>query len=390
MPTTRAQENVNNAVIIPNSSTAPAPVIPAKTTKKTKKTSVQRLNEDIAAEAADQPLKLTHTEQILEDSGISVAPPQRDWSATATIPPQPAHQISGHVHQSDIAQMSAKSAEIISTDDIASPVESSSELPPSAKSPSVLLPPEITVGHSNSDSGSDPASPQETPSELPSPEITANDSAFGSESGSEFNSNTGSIYSDESENMVTPHKVADGKCPRSNSSISPSASCHAKSGRLSVAHSSATSESVTCEHSPTSLQSDPPVIEDELQGSSKVTGGFSHGRTVLYNMADKDNEMEVDFAAPQPIHDASPHTSMNQDIQSKLGPILEKLSGHYSPVAKSNPYIFINEDNIWSVKGQYAKAIIENETIGWIASSSGQLTLPILAVYIFIFKIIIY
>ncbi|TFK32532.1 hypothetical protein BDQ12DRAFT_616898 [Crucibulum laeve] len=31
--------------------------------------------------------------------------------------------------------------------------------------------------------------------------------------------------------MVTPHKVADGKCPRSNSSISPSASHHAKSGQ---------------------------------------------------------------------------------------------------------------------------------------------------------------
>ncbi|TFK33171.1 hypothetical protein BDQ12DRAFT_728046, partial [Crucibulum laeve] len=44
----------------------------------------------------------------------------------------------------------------------------------------------------------------------------------------------------------------------------------------------------------------------------------------------------------------------------------------------SNPYIFVNEDNIWSVKGQYAKAIIENETIDWIAFSSSQLTLPIL------------
>ncbi|TFK36564.1 hypothetical protein BDQ12DRAFT_667709 [Crucibulum laeve] len=95
-------------------------------------------------------------------------------------------------------------------------------------------------------------------------------------------------------------------------------------------------------------------------------------------MADKDNEMEIDFATPQPIHDASPHTSMHQDIQSKLGPILEKLSGHYSPLAKSNPYIFVNKDNIWSVKGWYAKAIIENENIDWIASSSGQLTLPIL------------
>ncbi|TFK38983.1 hypothetical protein BDQ12DRAFT_665768 [Crucibulum laeve] len=378
MPTTRAQENVSNAVTIPNSSIAPASVIPVKITKKTKKTSVQHLNEDLAAEAADPPLKVTHTEHVLEDSGISVAPPQKDQSATATIPPPPARQISGCVHQSDIAHISAKSAEIIPTDNIASPVKSSSELLPSVKSSSELLPSEITVGYFNSGSGSDSGSPEEIPSELLSPEITGNHFAFGSESGSEFDN--------KSENMLTPHKVADGKRPRSNSSISPSASHHAKSGWLSVAHSSATSESVTYEPTPASLQSDPPVIEDELQGSSKVTGGFSCGCTVLYNMADKDNEMEIDFATPQPIcgkvlfyldrsPDAIPHTSMHQDIQSKLGPILEKLSGHYSSVAKSNPYIFVNEDNIWSVKGRYAKAIIENETIDWIASLSGQLTL---------------
>ncbi|TFK31753.1 hypothetical protein BDQ12DRAFT_729283, partial [Crucibulum laeve] len=191
MPTTRAQENVSNAVTIPNSSTAPAAVIPVKTTKKTKKTSVQHLNKDLAAEAADPPLKLTCTEHVLEDT---------------TIPPPPACQISGRVCQSDIAQISAKSAEIIPTDNIASPVKSSSELLPSAKSPSELLPPEITVGHSNSGSGSDSGSPEKTPSELPSPEITGNHSAFGSESGSEFDSNAGSIYSDESENMITPHK----------------------------------------------------------------------------------------------------------------------------------------------------------------------------------------
>ncbi|TFK36765.1 hypothetical protein BDQ12DRAFT_667633 [Crucibulum laeve] len=79
--------------------------------------------------------------------------------------------------------------------------------------------------------------------------------------------------------------------------------------------------------------------------------------------------------------DATPHISMLQDMQSKLAPVLEKLSGCYSPVARSNPHIFVCEDNTWSIKGQYINAIMENETIEWIASPSGQLTLPILMSY---------
>ncbi|TFK31827.1 hypothetical protein BDQ12DRAFT_729191 [Crucibulum laeve] len=314
MTTTRAQENLNNAATIPNSNIAPELAIPSKKTKKTKKTSVQRLNEDLAAEAAGPPLKLTRTECILEDSGISIP------AKSAEIVP----------------------ASIINAEDATSPVKSPSELPP----------PENTIGHSESDSGCISTSPEETPSELQPPEITANYSTFGSDSGSEFDDDAGSIYTDESEDMVTPHKVADGKRPRSDSAISPSVSHHAKSGQLSVAHSSATSGSVTCEPSPTSLQSDLSVIEDDLQGSSKVIGEFSHGRTILYNMADKDNEMEVDFATPQPICgkvllyldcsvDASPHTSMNQDVQSKLAPVLEKLSGCHSPVASKLLYYII-------------------------------------------------
>ncbi|TFK31251.1 hypothetical protein BDQ12DRAFT_672010 [Crucibulum laeve] len=314
MPTTRAQENLSNAATVPNSNAipdpAPEPIIPSKKTKKTKKTSVQHLKEDLTAEAAGPPAKLTCTEHILEESE---SPP-----------------------------------ELLLLQDLL-------EFPPE------LPPPEITVNHSDSDSdsGSGSISPKEFLSELPPLKSTANHSASGSDSGSEFEVNVGST-SDESENMITPHKIADGKHPRPNSPISPSISKNIKSG-LSVAHSSAssaTSECPTCESSSASFQSELPAIEDDLQ---------------VYNMADKYNEMDIDFATPQPVH----------DVQSKLAPVLEKLSGHYSPVAKSSPYIFVNEDNIWSIKGWYNKAIIENETIDWIASPSSQLTLPILIVYIF-------
>ncbi|TFK32971.1 hypothetical protein BDQ12DRAFT_728172 [Crucibulum laeve] len=378
--TTSIDKNLKATAAL-KSNTAPEPAIVPKKTKKTKKTSVQHLNEDLVAEAAGPPLKLTRTEHILEKSGVTVAPPQRDQSATATIPPPPVCQVSSHVHQSDIAQMPAETilakiipASIIGTGDTASPEKSSSE----------LLDPKETIDHFSS--GSDFTSSQQSSSEL-QPEITADYSGSGSGSGSKFDINSDSTSSNEGEDMVTPHKVADGKHPRPISPISPSVSHHTKSGQLSVAHSSATSESATHEPSPASPESELPVIEDDLQGSSKVTGGFAHGHTALFNMADKDDEMEIDFATPQPIQgrvllyldhttDAIPHTTMTQDVQSKLAPILEQLSGCYSPVAKSNPHIFVQEDNTWFVKGQYIKAIKENETVKWIASTSGQLTLP--------------
>ncbi|TFK41731.1 hypothetical protein BDQ12DRAFT_720553 [Crucibulum laeve] len=346
MPTTRAQENISNAATVPNSNVipdpAPEPVIPSKKTKKN-----QHLKEDLTAEAAGPPAKLTCTEHILEESEFSPKLPPSE----TTINHFDSDSGSGSIF----------------------PEEFPPELPP----------PEINVNHSDSDSdsGSGSISPKEFLSELPPLKTTANHSASGSDSGSEFEDNVGSTPSDESENIITPHKIADGKCPRPNIPISPSISRNMKSGQLSVAHSSvssAMSECPTCESSSANFQSELPAIEDDLQGSSRITGGFSCGCTIVYNMADKDNEMDIDFATPQPVHDAIPHLSMHQDVQSKLAPVLEKLSGCYTPVAKSNPYIFVNEDNIWSIKGWYNKAIIENETIDWIASPSGQLTLPIL------------
>ncbi|KAG6825353.1 hypothetical protein H0H92_004003 [Tricholoma furcatifolium] len=55
--------------------------------KKSKKTSVQRLEEDQAAEAAGVPEDLPPTELILEESNISIAPPKRSGSAGVSIPP---------------------------------------------------------------------------------------------------------------------------------------------------------------------------------------------------------------------------------------------------------------------------------------------------------------
>ncbi|TDL14849.1 hypothetical protein BD410DRAFT_845692, partial [Rickenella mellea] len=51
--------------------------------------SVQRAAADQAAEDAGTQTKLTRTERSLKESGVSVAPPPRARSPTATIPPPP-------------------------------------------------------------------------------------------------------------------------------------------------------------------------------------------------------------------------------------------------------------------------------------------------------------
>jgi hypothetical protein len=43
-------------------------------------------------------------------------------------------------------------------------------------------------------------------------------------------------------------------------------------------------------------------------------------------------------------------------------------------------FIFVLEDNVWAVKGSYTQAMEENDPIEWEQSSSGKLSLSILAV----------
>ncbi|KAG6822578.1 hypothetical protein H0H92_013287, partial [Tricholoma furcatifolium] len=59
--------------------------------------SVDRLQEDLAADAAGRPKKLKGTGRILERSGISVAPPEHVHSSGATIPPRPTRMVSSRI-----------------------------------------------------------------------------------------------------------------------------------------------------------------------------------------------------------------------------------------------------------------------------------------------------
>ena len=85
---------------------------------------------------------------------------------------------------------------------------------------------------------------------------------------------------------ATPHKQLGAKHTKAPSDGDSSISRHGKHGRQSTSHSTATSDSRP-ETSPSPSESS--VREEDLQGSSKVSGGFSHGKAVgnVFNMGDK-------------------------------------------------------------------------------------------------------
>ncbi|KAG6805893.1 hypothetical protein H0H92_013596, partial [Tricholoma furcatifolium] len=82
----------------PQSTSKPASTAKPKSKQgQPKKSSVDRLQEDLAADAAGRPKKLKGTGRILERSGISVAPPEHVHSSGATIPPRPTRMVSSRI-----------------------------------------------------------------------------------------------------------------------------------------------------------------------------------------------------------------------------------------------------------------------------------------------------
>ncbi|KAG6822174.1 hypothetical protein H0H92_014961, partial [Tricholoma furcatifolium] len=72
-------------------------------------TSVSRLQADIESEASGPPENLKPSEEALEASGISVAPPKHQTNAEATIRAQPPRRVSARIHRSEVREdMSGK------------------------------------------------------------------------------------------------------------------------------------------------------------------------------------------------------------------------------------------------------------------------------------------
>ena len=56
--------------------------------------------------------------------------------------------------------------------------------------------------------------------------------------------------------------------------------------------------------------------------------------------------------------------------------------------SESNPYIFVQEDDLWTIKGHYSQAVLNTDPVSWEASAEGTLSLSILAVrYLYVSNI---
>ncbi|KAF8869724.1 hypothetical protein BD779DRAFT_1416414, partial [Infundibulicybe gibba] len=62
--------------------------------------------------------------------------------------------------------------------------------------------------------------------------------------------------------------------------------------------------------------------------------------------------------------------SMNHPVVSNAKPVLQALSGHYSPTRKN--HIFIMDDDEWSPMGRFEKAIGFDDPISWSIEGNNQ------------------
>ncbi|RDB28249.1 hypothetical protein Hypma_001559 [Hypsizygus marmoreus] len=376
---------------------------PVKKTRGKKKTSVQRTKEDAQAKVAGAPANLTRSEHILESSGISVAPPERPHIVSDTLLPPPEHAVSGRVQHGDSRSGSGESAGALyisksagadfassaSCNTAGSDVDTDEADAHDVEMSHVAKADEVKGSVSSFlDTDSDMADHAgigefaNADSILPYA-VSDSASSLSFESGTQL---LGHVSDNENEDIdmteVTPRKKS-SKRMRSASAVSPTANALShvnKATHHSISHSTATSESTT---------TDPPIFcslspEIELLGSSKVTGGIIRGRAIgnVFNMADK-ADMSIDPSAQRPLRgivkafnsrdtDAKAMATSRHDLGSDLGPILRKLAVDLSPIRHNNSRIYIQEDGDWYIKGQYEKAILDTDSVPWMASADGK------------------
>ena len=148
----------------------------------------------------------------------------------------------------------------------------------------------------------------------------------------------------------------------------------------------------------------PSTEDDELdeldpRGSSRTTGGFSRGKAMgnNFNWGDADDVAHsVDWNAPtygkvllfvDRETGAPPYMSFTTETTSELPVVLKELSGRFSPIERRNCRIYVFEDEMWEVKGQFSQAIKDNVPVQWEMNDEGKLVLYLLAVGVFFFTL---
>ncbi|KAK2459267.1 hypothetical protein APHAL10511_008716 [Amanita phalloides] len=123
----------------------------------------------------------------------------------------------------------------------------------------------------------------------------------------------------------------------------------------------------------------------ELQGASCTIGGHFRGRALgnIFNAGDAKDVMEGDttmigkvkiFRAGEDPSTTKPQMTMKVKVGSNLAPVLGQLAKRYSPVKKNNNRVFIYEEGNWSVKGHFDAAVEDDDSIVW-ERESGEYSL---------------
>ena len=79
------------------------------------------------------------------------------------------------------------------------------------------------------------------------------------------------------------------------------------------------------------------------------------------------------------------HMSFTTEATSELPVVLKELSGRFSPIERRDSRIYVFEDEIWEVKGQFSQAVKDNAPLQWEMNDDGKLVLYLLAVGVFFF-----
>jgi hypothetical protein len=121
------------------------------------------------------------------------------------------------------------------------------------------------------------------------------------------------------------------------------------------------------------------IDNDDLQGSSRITGGIFRGKAVGNMPAFVDFESTSLDPVEQDkgrvllyVGDGTTPFSVQHPIGSSLPSVLQGLAKVYSPIKRMNSRICVEEDGVWSLKGHFNNAVRTTEGLPWALDDQGK------------------
>ncbi|KAF8993046.1 hypothetical protein BDQ17DRAFT_1431986 [Cyathus striatus] len=337
--------------------------------KKPKKTSTQHIHEDIKKDAKGAPEKLTKAAKILEIGGDAVAPPPIIRASASTLPPWPIRVIFSDIED----ELNTEQAELI----VQKNMESGSKAKIGTKAGS----------ESKDETGSKAETGSNIEHGLDADLVDLNkqkDTGIG-----ESNMNAGELdeetdkeeYEKRAESEIDDHSDEESEKEKSAENVNENDTFEMKDNNK-----------YGSEEMSIPPDSPSPI---ELEGASRTHGGFSRGRAFgnTFNSADFDNTndalMHIEESDSGSVMGRviiysdhckeSPPFVVTQPLGTKLGDILHNICVEYEYTAIQSCFIYIQDDDMWTLKGKYHKALEKNETVSWIKDEKGKYSISLSA-----------